>query len=77
MGSHRELSEITEQDILSIAVSADVSFDSFFEGAQEIVSGFENYSTSQIDGATGKIAERIVDNAQPRLQVVRRLIAAN
>ena len=70
VGEHRQLNEIDERDILSIALSMDISVEAFCGKVREVTNGLEGQAKS-LDGETLKVAERILDNAAPRIKVLR------
>lgn len=74
LGEHRELAEINERDIQSIAIDTDIGFESLDKLITEIVSGFESFNGEQLDKALAEMAERIINNARPRLRVLQSAI---
>ena len=71
IGSHRELAEIDERDIMAIALSCDVSLSAFDQVVREVVAGFEAPSLVVGDEAVAAMAEQVLANAAPRIAVLR------
>lgn len=70
VGEHRQLNEIDERDILSIALSMDISVEAFCDKVHEVTNGLEGQANS-LDDETLKVAAKILDNAAPRIKVLR------
>ena len=71
IGSHRELAEIDERDIMAIALSCDVSLSAFDQVVREVVAGLEAPSFVAGDEAVAAMTEQVLANAAPRIAVLR------
>ena len=74
IGSHRELSEIDERDIMSIALDLDVSLADFDSAVREVVHGFEVVDAVGYPREVKEMLERVVENAKSRLDVLKRYL---
>ena len=70
IGEHRQLTEIDERDILSIALSMDISVDAFCKKVREVAGGLET-APNGMDNETLEVTQRILDDAAPRIKVLR------
>ena len=70
-GKHRELSEIDEADILSIALDMDVGLEDWECALRQVVNGITSYDPCQGAGV-GEAASRILENAMSRIVVLQR-----
>ena len=75
IGSHRELAEIDERDIMAIALSCDVSLSAFDQVVREVVAGFEAPSLVVGNEAVAAMAEQVLANAAPRIAVLRAFLS--
>lgn len=71
IGSHRELAEIDERDIMTIALSCDVSLSAFDQVVREVVAGLEAPSFVAGDEAVAAMTEQVLANAAPRIAVLQ------
>lgn len=75
IGAHRNLSDIDERDIMSIALDMGVPLGSFDGAVSELVSAFESFDGSNgeagSDAATDTAVDRILENARPRVAVAK------
>lgn len=74
IGEHRELADIDEGDVLSIALDLNVSLDSFDAAIREVIDGLE---TPQAQGAPNEalpMIDKILENSRPRIEVLRRVL---
>ena len=74
MGSHRELEDIDERDVLAVALDADAALGAFDAAVREVVAGFEG---PLVDGAADPVQDmvaRIVDNSRARVEVLKRYL---
>ena len=74
IGAHRELSEIDERDIMSIALDLDVSLADFDSVVREVVRGFEVVDAVGYPQEVKQTLERVVENAKNRLDVLKRYL---
>ena len=74
IGFHRELSEIDERDIMSIALDLDVSLADFDSAVREVVHGFEVVDAVGYPREVKEMLERVVENAKSRLDVLKRYL---
>lgn len=74
-GSHRELGEIDERDVMAIATDCDVSLGEFDSAVREVLAGFDDFDPAQCPDAARATANRVLENAVPRLEVLRRYLA--
>lgn len=74
IGSHRELDDITERDLLAIPIDLDIPLSSFDEAASDLLRILEAPMANTTDAEVAHAIDRILDNAQPRMAVARRLL---
>ncbi len=74
IGVHRELREIDERDLLSIPLDLDIPLDVFDNAVSEVIHALEALAIEVAEGPVGPMIERILENARPRLTVVKRLL---
>ena len=72
IGKHRELDEIDENDIMAIALDLSLSLNDWDDALRQVIDGFAQSSaiTAKDDLADDKA--RILDNATPRIAVLKR-----
>ena len=71
IGEHRLIGEINESDIMSIALDLDVPLAGFDETVAEVIDGIEAFDVVETTKGIAGMAEQILDNARPRLRVLR------
>lgn len=74
IGAHRQLDEVDEKDLLAIALDLDVGLDSFDRVFREILEGFTSVPILQDSPAVSGMLDRILEDAAPRLEVLRRFL---
>lgn len=75
IGEHRELDDIDERDIMSIATDCDAGLSEFDDVVREVIAGFEGFDFAICPEPARQTAERILENAAPRLAVLRAYLA--
>lgn len=73
-GTHRELAEIDEDDILRVARQVRIGEDDFNRIIHEIVAGLEPSAFKENDSEITHMLDHILDNAQPRLTIIKQLL---
>lgn len=74
VGEHRQLDEIAEGDIMTVAMDLDVDLSEFDVGVRQVVAGFESPRLPEWGGEVGGMVDEVIDNAAPRLAVLRRYL---
>ncbi|MDO4289776.1 MAG: HipA domain-containing protein [Eggerthellaceae bacterium] len=74
IGEHRELADIDEKDILSIALDLDISLDSFDAAVREVVRGMEAPRMQEVPSEALPMIDRVLENSRPRIEVLRRVL---
>lgn len=74
LGEHRNIDDIDEKDIMTLASDLDVRLHSFDGAAKDIVSAFESPSLGMLDKDTEKMVDRILENSSKRIGVIKRFI---
>ena len=74
IGEHRELSEIDERDILSIALDMDISLDDWDTAIRQVIDGLSSRESLATDDDLAETKARIADNAKPRINVLERFL---
>ena len=74
IGAHRQLDEVDEKDLLAIALDLDVGLDSFDRVFREILEGFTSVPILQDSPAVSGMLDRILEDAAPRLEALRRFL---
>ncbi len=75
VGEHRELGDIDERDVMSIATDCDVGLAEFDAAVREVVGGLEGFDFELCPDPVRQTAERIQEDAAPRLAVLRAYLA--
>lgn len=75
VGGHRELGDIDERDVMSVAIDCDVSLDEFDAAVREVVAGIEGFDPGLCPEPARLTSERILEDAAPRLAVLRAYLA--
>lgn len=75
IGEHRLLDEIDKNDILSIALSLDINLTLFDKLINEILNGIQNFKIDTSDKQLKNMIDKILDNAKPRIKIVKDLLA--
>lgn len=76
IGEHRYLETIHKGDLASIATDLDIPSSKLIEVASEVVGAFEAFDKTDFDTELASMLDRILNNAQPRLEVVKHFIDA-
>ena len=76
IGAHRDLSEIDEHDIMSIALDMGVDLDDFDTAVRQVVDGLSSRNP-YIGGDLAEAMTRIAENAAPRIAVLERFCQPN
>lgn len=74
IGKHRYLQDIDEQDLAAIPRELDIPQPAFKSGAETIVSALEAFGDRELSADVAAMVKRILDNAQPRVAVVKRYL---
>ena len=74
IGTHRELAEIDERDIMAISMSCDVSLGSFDRVVADVIAGFESPAINVEDEDVASVVDKVLTDASPRVDVLRRYL---
>ena len=64
-----------ERDIMAIALDLDVPLSDFDSAVHEVVDSFGNVHADRYPPEIGTMLARVIDNASPRVAVLRRYLA--
>ena len=64
-----------ERDIMAIALDLDVPLSDFDSAVREVVGGFDDARADRYLPEVGTMLARVIDNASPRVAVLRRYLA--
>ena len=74
-GEHRKLEEITAEDITLLAVDMDIPLDIFDKQIEAILPAFEAPHNADLNKVTGSMADKILDSAKPRVEVLKKFMS--
>lgn len=73
-GNHRGIDAVDEKDIMVLAADMGISLSEFDRAVFDIVRAFEAPSLGKLDQQVEGMMERILDNAQPRVTVLKNFL---
>ncbi len=73
-GNHRAIDAVDEKDIMVLAADMGISLSEFDRAVFDIVRAFEAPSLGKLDQQVEGMMERILDNAQPRVTVLKNFL---
>lgn len=73
-GNHRAIDAVDEKDIMVLAADMGISLSEFDRAVFDIVRAFEAPSLGKLDQQVEGMMERILDNAQPRVAVLKNFL---
>lgn len=74
VGEHRALGDIDERDITILAADLEVGLDDFDAAVRAVINTFETPSIENSPKHVSAMVDRILDNARPRVKVLKRFL---